>query len=1013
MTGVTERRGTSAYGQFARLGFAEPARAAATLASPPLQAFGPDEQIRTALGRTADPDAALDALGRLLAAAADEGMGGSATSCAELVAALQQDVRLRDGLLSVLGASRALADHLVRHPQQWRLLTDPARVRPTAAALRADLLTGVGAEPTADVPVAARHGRPALDALRVAYRGALLGLAARDLADGEDVSDVAAELADLAGATLEAALAVARAEIGPSSASCRLAVLAMGKCGGRELNYVSDVDVIFVAEPAVVVDGALVDEPAALRTANALAISLMRACSATTAEGAIWPVDAALRPEGKAGPLVRTLASHVAYYERWARTWEFQALLKARPVAGDLALGQAYVDALAPLVWGAAGRPDFVADVQQMRRRVEDTVSGEPGRRELKLGPGGLRDVEFAVQLLQLVHGRSDERLRSPNTLEALEALSTYGYVGRDDAAQLDRAYRFLRSVEHRIQLHGLRRTHVMPDDEVRLRRLGRSIGLRADPVQELDKQWRQHAREVRRLHEKLFYRPLLSSVARLASADARLTPEAARLRLEALGYEDPGGALRHLEALTEGVSRRAAIQRTLLPVLLGWFADAPDPDGGLLAFRRLSDALGTTPWYLRLLRDEGAVAQRLALLLASSRYAVDLLTRAPDAVRLLADDAELLPRSRTDLAGELTMAVARHQEPTSAVGVARGIRRRELFRVASADLLGVATVEQVEESLTDVAAVTVQAALDVACRSVQRVRGGDLPTRLAVIAMGRFGGRELSYASDADVLFVHDPLPGADERDATEAAHAVVAELRSLLSVPSPDPPLMVDADLRPEGRQGPVVRTLASYEAYYRRWSHVWESQALLRADPVAGDVGLGERFLALVDPLRYPADGLDESSVREIRRIKARVESERLPRGADPGRHTKLGPGGLADVEWTVQLLQLCHAAAVPGLRTTRTLPALAAAATARLLTDEQAEVLAHSWRSASRLRNAVLLVRGRPGDSLPTDLRELAGVARVLGYPSGAPSALVEDYRRATRRARTVVEAVFYR
>ena len=191
------------------------------------------------------------------------------------------------------------------------------------------------------------------------------------------------------------------------------------------------------------------------------------------------------------------------------------------------------------------------------------------------------------------------------------------------------------------------------------------------------------------------------------------------------------------------------------------------------------------------------------------------------------------------------------------------------------------------------------------------------------------------------------------------------------------------------------------------------MWESQALLRADPVAGDAGLGERFLALVDPLRYPADGLDESSVREIRRIKARVESERLPRGADPGRHTKLGPGGLADVEWTVQLLQMCHGAAVPGLRTTRTLPALAAAAEARLLTGEQAEVLAHAWRSASRLRNAVLLVRGRPGDSLPTDLRELAGVARVLGYPPGAPAAMVEDYRRATRRARTVVEAVFYR
>jgi glutamate-ammonia-ligase adenylyltransferase len=278
---------------------------------------------------------------------------------------------------------------------------------------------------------------------------------------------------------------------------------------------------------------------------------------------------------------------------------------------------------------------------------------------------------------------------------------------------------------------------------------------------------------------------------------------------------------------------------------------------------------------------------------------------------------------------------------------------------------------------------------------------------------MGRFGGRELSYASDADVLFVHDPLEGADERDASEAAHGVVGELRRLLSVPSPDPPLAVDADLRPEGRQGPLVRSLASYAAYYDRWSHVWESQALLRADPVAGDADLGKRFVELIDPKRYRADGLDEAAVREIRRLKARVEAERLPRGADPALHTKLGPGGLADVEWTVQLLQLRHAGEVPGLRTTRTLEALDAAVHAGLLDVDQARTLAHAWRTASRVRNAVLLVRGRPGDSLPTDLRELSGVARVLGYPPGAAGTLVDDYRRATRRARTVVDGVFYR
>ena len=995
---MTLGRGSSAAARLARVGFSEPAQATRLLDEPAMRPIADAEGVVSALAAAADPDAALAGLARLVEAAGPD---------SGLPEGLLADPEACRRLLAVLGVSVALSDHLARHPTEWRAVAGPDDAPPAADELRATLLGAVGADPGSPAPRAASGGTAALDALRLAYRRCLLRLAARDLAGHVDVEDVAAELADLAGATLEAALAVARAELPTDAAPCRLAVIAMGKCGGRELNYVSDVDVVFVAEPA-----GGVDETAALRTATTLASGLMRVCSASTGEGAIWPVDAALRPEGKAGPLVRTLASHVAYYERWAKTWEFQALLKARPVAGDLDLGQEYVAAVAPMVWRAADREDFVPDVQQMRRRVEDTLPANGRDRQIKLGPGGLRDVEFSVQLLQLVHGRTDDRLRSGNTLEALEALSTYGYVGRDDAAGLDRAYRFLRTLEHRLQLHRLRRTHVMPEDEEALRRLGRSIGLRADPVAELQQQWREHAREVRRLHEKLFYRPLLASVARLGPAEARLTPEAAVARLEALGYVDPQGALRHLEALTAGVSRRAAIQRTLLPVMLGWFADAPDPDGGLLAFRRVSEALGTTPWYLRLLRDEGAVAERLAHLLASSRYVVELLQRAPEAVAMLADDEELRPRERRGLASELRAAVDRHDDAVQAVTSVRAVRRRELFRIASADLLGIADVDAVGEALTAVTAATLQSALDVATRSVAADRGG-MPTRLSVVAMGRFGGHELGYTSDADVMFVHDPLDGADEREATEAAHAVANELRRLLAVPAPDPPLVVDPDLRPEGRQGPLVRTLASYRAYYARWSKVWESQALLRAEPAAGDAGLGQRFVELIDPLRYPEGGLDDAAVREIRRIKARVESERLPRGTDPARHTKLGPGGLADVEWTVQLLQLRHGAEHAGLRTTRTVAALSAAAELGLLDDEQAETLLHAWHLASRVRNALLLVRGRSGDALPTDLRELAGIAGVLGYPPGAAGTMVDDYRRATRRARTVVNGVFYR
>ncbi|MFE9824960.1 bifunctional [glutamine synthetase] adenylyltransferase/[glutamine synthetase]-adenylyl-L-tyrosine phosphorylase [Streptomyces sp. NPDC005791] len=994
MTTVPGRR-SSTFTRLLRHGFTDPSAAERLLDLPELSSVRADPVLFEALGATADPDLALNSLVRLVEAEAAE-------ERRVLLDTLITAKPLRDRLLGALGASEALGDHLARHPRDWQALVtyEATDLHPGVAEF--EHMLGDAVDP---------------DSLRVAYRRSLLSIAARDVCGTTDVAQVAAELADLATATLRAALDIARVAAPSDAAQCRLAVIAMGKCGGHELNYVSDVDVIFVGEP---VDGA--EESGALQAATRLAAHLMRICSDTTVEGTIWPVDANLRPEGRNGPLVRTLSSHLAYYQRWAKTWEFQALLKARPVAGDPELGAAYVAAVSPLVWQAADRENFVGDVQKMRRRVVDNIPVDRVDRELKLGPGGLRDVEFAVQLLQLVHGRSDSSLHSGSTLEALRALADGGYVGRADAAQLDEAYRFLRAMEHRIQLYRLRRTHLVPEDEADLRRLGRSLGLRTDPVGELNRAWRRHASVVRRLHEKLFYRPLLDAVAQLAPGESKLSAKAAVVRLEALGYADPTAALRHLEALSSGVSRKAAIQRTLLPVLLGWFADSADPDAGLLGFRQVSDALGKTPWYLRLLRDEGAAAENLARVLSAGRLAPDLLMRAPEAVAILGDPEGLKPRGRDHLEQEVLAAVGRAPGAEAAVAVARGVRRRELFRTTAADLIGSygtednpaetdpgALVDRVGSAVTDLNAATLSGAL----RAAVRERWGDtLPTRFAVIGMGRFGGHELGYGSDADVLFVHQPREGVGDEEAARAANTVVAEMRRLLELPTADPPLLIDVDLRPEGKTGPLARTLKSYAAYYRRWGLVWESQALLRADPVAGDEELGRAFVELVDPLRYPVEGLGDDAVREIRRLKARMESERMPRGADPTLHTKLGRGGLSDVEWTVQLIQMQHGWAEPGLRTPRTRQALAAACAADLISAEEAQTLDEAWVLASRVRNAVMLVRGRPGDTFPSNPRELTAVGRYLGYEDGHVGDMLEDYRRITRRARAVVDERFY-
>jgi glutamate-ammonia-ligase adenylyltransferase len=864
--------------------------------------------------------------------------------------------------VAVLGASSALGDHLVANPGEWRWLTAPGD------------------------PTLAEATDPA--GLRVTYRRVLLRIVADDLTGACDLEQTMARLTALADATLGAAHRIAGGTDG-------LSVVAMGKCGGGELNYVSDVDVVFVA-----------GDDADIARTTTLATRLIGLCGQ-----AAWPVDASLRPEGGRGPLVRTLASHLAYYRRWARTWEFQALLKARPAAGEIGLGEHWLASLQPLIWEAATRPDAVEDIRAMRRRIIDSVPWRELDREIKRGPGGLRDIEFAVQLLQLVHGRGDESLRVAGTLPALRALVAGGYVGRADGEALVDAYRFLRMVEHRLQLQRLRRTHVVPADPAGLRWLAHALGYQGDPqrdaVEAFQADWVAHAAQVRRLHAKLLYRPLLEAVARVPAESLRLTPEAARARLELLGFADPPGALRHLQALTGGVSRNAAIQRTLLPVLLEEFAAAPEPDRGLLAYRRVSEALRTVPWYLRLLRDSGPVAQRLARVLGLSRYCTDLLARDPEAVRLLADDEELVPRPPSALREGFAAAADRHTDGNTqpAVDAVRALRRRELLRVAAADVLAgselLATSVDVGPALADVTDATLAAALSVA-------RAGAPETlQFAIIGMGRLGGRELSFPSDADVLFVYDSPSASAEGE----AHGVAERLRSMLSAPAPEPPLGVDADLRPEGRQGPLVRSFTAYRQYYLRWSRVWEAQALLRARFVCGDPELGERFLRLADRVRYPADGLSREQVVEIRRIKARVEAERLPRGADPRTHTKLGRGGLADVEWTVQLLQLRHAATVTGLRTTRTLPALAAAREAGLVTPADAEALAAGWTLAARVRNALTLFRGRLADELPAHGPELAGVVRLLGI-SAEPGEFFDHYLRIARRSRAAMERVFH-
>ena len=960
------------------------------------------------LAVTASPDAALVALVALLRPGSPE------------LFELLQSATATGRLLKVLGASSGLTEFFLRHPVELSVLATPLVVLPSLDELVSDLLDSVGATGGFSELV----DDAAWIALRVRYRRRLAQLAAFDLEQADPVAGldgVARTLSDLATAALEAALAVARTMSSGDTAgrgvfpteqvrATRLAIIGMGKAGASELNYVSDVDVIFVADGD---EAAGLESSRAVEIATRLAVLIMRGLGESGIEPELWEVDPNLRPEGKSGALVRSIESHLAYYDRWAKSWEFQALLKARTLAGDRALGARYLDAVTPKVWSSASRENFVESVQRMRERVTDNIPDDEVDVQLKLGPGGLRDIEFTVQLLQLVHGQTDPDVRQAGTLPALTALATAGYVGRAEATEFAQDYRMLRLMEHRLQLQKLRRTHLVPRDEANLRVLARSTGL-ATSADGLTIRWSETKQRVRGLHERLFYRPLLSAVASLPADGLNLTSAQAEARLAAIGFLNTKGALAHIAALSGGVSRRAAIQRHLLPVLLQWLSQGADPDYGFLAFRRLSDNLGSTYWFLRMLRDSSGAAERLTRVLSGSRYIGELLEKIPEAVAWLEDEADLQPRPRKSLQDETRAVLGRHESPDAAATILRAARRREMLRLAFASLLGQIDLDQLGQGLTDVNATYIQGV-------IAAIRGGDLNDQggadgssggdgieFGVIGMGRFGGAELGFGSDADVMYVFR-AGTLDGEAANDRARYIVRELNRLTE--DSRLPLDLDIGLRPEGSNGPVVRSLESYQAYYRRWSLTWEAQALLRGRGVAGDAALLRDFTAVADEVRYPP-AISEQAVREVRRIKARVENERLPQAADPNRHLKLGRGSLSDVEWLVQLLQLQHAAAIPALRTTSTLSALAEVVRAGLVPAADAAVLRSAWIFASRARSAITLWTNHTSNVLPTDRAALEGIARVMEYPPGSGNQLEDDYLAVTRRARAVFERLFY-
>lgn len=849
------------------------------------------------------------------------------------------------------GASRSMSKAVRRDPSLLGVL-DP----PTDFA-------------TEKITLVAPDDADSLDGLRRWKRRQLLRIALRDLLGEADLPTVGRELSVLADACFVRALEIA--DEGPP-----LAIIGMGKLAGSELNYASDVDIVFVHEHG---------SAAAARRAR----KVLEILTAFTKEGAVYRVDIELRPEGGAGALSRTPEAFGSYFDRWAVPWERQAYIKTRLSAGDAEIGNAFFEAIKPGVWGENLEADTVPHLRALKLRVEESAKLK-GDREIKKGPGGLRDIEFSVQLLQLIHGRTDPTIRSPNTLTALRQLSWGEYIDQADAIHFTTAYIHLRTVEHRLQLRDERQTHELPtaDDD-------REWAARAAGFQNLAAFQESHSRyqaSVREIHQRIFYRKTLDRI-----HETGLVSELLPDRLQQLGFSDPDQAAATIERLTENLGRRANVMQQVLVIMVEALATTPDPDLGLVRLAWLLDGSYRVTTILPVLRDSPIAISDIARLLGSSRVAAGWMRKHPEFARTLMDPGELTrARNAEALAAEAVEAVeSAGDDQKMQMAELRRFVQREQLRVAARDILGLASVIEVPEELTMVADSAVAAAVKVLAPEVP----------FAVIGLGRYGGLDLSYASDLDVVFVYEGATADEAKSANRTARGLLQQIGAQTAEGRA---WEIDARLRPEGENGQLARSLEGYERYYAERSLLWERQALLKRRFVAGDPDLGRRFLAMADKWSYRPT-ISEAEVEETRAMKRRIEAERLGTG-NKARNVKLGAGGLTDIEFTVQLKQLQHGFGRTSVRDNRTLHALAGLSEHDLLDIGDRATLDVGYRFCQRFRNARYHLSGRSSDIFPDDEHEEFLLARRLGYPTSKD--LAADYHETTAAVREVTLRLFY-
>ncbi|MBI5588578.1 MAG: bifunctional [glutamate--ammonia ligase]-adenylyl-L-tyrosine phosphorylase/[glutamate--ammonia-ligase] adenylyltransferase [Deltaproteobacteria bacterium] len=880
-------------------------------------------------------------------------------------------------------------------------------------------------------------------ALRVYKQKEYLRIGSRDLAGLSNVEEVTRELSDLAGASLDCALEYSlkyhKALHGPpihagtdgEENEAQFSVIGLGKLGGRELNFSSDIDIIYIYSSDKGETNGVGGRPESRVSLHAffVKVSMMvsRLISSVTEDGFVFRVDLNLRPEGKSGDMANSLRSAEIYYESWGQSWERAAMIKARPVAGSLSLGEEFLSMIRPFVFRRYLDFTAIEEVKTMKEKIDlSLLRRNPDAIDVKLGAGGIREIEFFCQALQLIHAGKNPDIRDRNTLNAIEKLKRKGFIKDFEAATLKAGYIFLRNLEHRIQVVEGRQSQAIPPRPHELERLARMMGFRdIDGRMAGTYFWEEYKKKTNAVHEvyrSLFYRSEEEAVEVppdiLALLSPDITEEEAGDRLKALGFRDAKEAFKNMTLLRTGpaymhLSARArVILQKLAPVFLLRACASPDPDRALSNLERFISAIGARTTFYSLLYENPRVLEELVRLFGTSVFLSRSLIERPESLDILLSDELAVPyKTRRDFFDEFLREIENRFDYEERLDILRRLKSRETFRIGLNGVLGTILFRQISSQLTFMAEASLEAAVKIASDELKRSYGEPADARFAVIGLGKLGGRELTYGSDLDIIFVYDdPTDGKTTGPRSLSNHEYFVRLGqriiSVLTLKTREGHVFsVDARLRPSGSAGPLVVERHALVKYHREKTLVWERQAFTKARAVAGDTAFGRDVLNELSDIVY-SKPLTPDDVDEMLRVRKRMEDE-IAKESAARYNIKTGKGGVVDIEFLVQSLQLSYGSAKRPLRTPYTLKALHRLLREGIIMDADYAFLKEAYSFYRLLETKLRIVHDRPEGYLVRGSEELLSLARRTGYTGEAASEeLLADYAKRAEKVRSL-------